>query len=317
MSTLPRLIFIDGLPGSGKTTTAQRLCLHLRALGLPARWYFEHEGGHPIFEDEHVRLARATGESEPNRVLAGALARFAALAERLQTADETVILESTLFQTMVGTQVLMDVPRSEIERHFDAWAARIAPVAPALIYFRPRDVVKALHRAAERRGAWFPEFVTTHVSDTPRGRRTGLKTFEDAMAVFEEHRAICDTLARRFPGRQLQIDNSDGDWPSHERAISDFLGIPPIAEPPAPLQAGDYTGRYRAETGDEWEIRADARGLFFVFPGSPRLWLTASGAFAGEGACLELTFERDATGVVCRAHCAGDLPKLPRRWEKL
>jgi hypothetical protein len=316
-SAPPRLIFVDGLPGSGKSTTAQRLCFHWQRLGRPACWYFEHEQGHPLFDDEQVRLARVTGPTEPNRIFDRALAGCAALVERLRGSDETVILESSLFQTTVGTQLLMDVPAAEIAAHFRRSLEILAPLVPALVRFRPAEAAAALRRTAEKRGAWFSEFLVAHLADTPRGRRTGLQDFEGALAFFGEYRAVCDGLFAQFPGPRLTVDNSAGDWPRHTQAITDFLGLPPLADPPPPADAAELTGRYRAETGDEWHVAADARGLFLDDAAAARLWPQPAGGFAIEGLCVALAFERGASGRVVRVRCTGALPGLAPVWEKV
>lgn len=318
LAAVPRLIFVDGLPGSGKSTTSQRLCFHLQRLGRPARWYFEHEQGHPIFDDDQVRLARATGPAEPSRILERALAGYAALAARPPGAAEpTLILESTLFQTSVGTQLLMDLPAAEIERHFLQVMGTVAPLAPALIVYRPPDVAAAMRRAAEKRGAWFPEFLVAHLGDTPRGRRTGIADFAGVIAFFEDYRALCDALFARFAGPRIAVDNSAGDWTRHTRDITDFLGLPPLAEPTVSAESAELTGRYRAGDGDEWSVAADERGLFFDDAARNRIVARPGGGFAIEGMCIELDFERDAAGQVRRIRCVGALSELAAVWEKV
>jgi hypothetical protein len=317
MTAVPRLVFFDGLPGSGKSTTAQRIWLHLRRRGRPARWYFEHDAEHPIFDDDQVRLARAEGPAEPNAIFARALERYATLAADLGTRDESVLLESTLFQTAVGTQLLMDLPVAEIERHFDRSMALVASLRPALVYLRAPDVGAALRGIAAKRGDWFPEFVVAHLADTPRGRRTGLKTYEDAIAVFAEHRAICDRLLPRFPGERLTVDPSAGDWPRIMREVTQFLGLPPMTEPAPGADLPDYAGRYRSPAGDELQVATDERGLFLESAGQPRLWPLPDGRFALEGLNVEIGFERDAAGRPCRARCVGALHDLAGEWDRV
>ncbi len=317
MTAVPRFVFFDGLPGSGKTTTAQRIWLHLRRLGRPARWWFEHEVGHPIFDDDQVRVARAQGGVEPNAIFARAVDHYAALTAQLRASDETVLLESTLFQSAVGTQVLMDLPVAEIERHFVQAMAAVAPLRPALVYLRPPDVGAALRAIARKRGDWFPEFAVAHMANTPRGRRMGLKTYDDAITVFEEHRTICDRLLPRFPGERLTLDPSAGGWPRLMRDVTQFLGLPPMTEPAPAADLPDYTGRYRSPAGDELHVVSDERGLFLESEGRPRLWPLPGGGFALEGVNIEIGFERDAAGRPCRARCIGALHDLAVEWAKL
>jgi adenylate kinase family enzyme len=42
-----KLIILDGLPGSGKSTTAQWLELQLQRNGFDAQWYWEGDVPHP------------------------------------------------------------------------------------------------------------------------------------------------------------------------------------------------------------------------------------------------------------------------------
>ena len=36
-------------------------------------------------------------------------------------------------------------------------------------------------------------------------------------------------------GDYFAVDNSAGDWPRHTQAITEFLGLPPLLDPPDAL----------------------------------------------------------------------------------
>ncbi len=311
-----RLIFVDGLPGSGKSTTAQRLSLHLRRQGYPARWSFEHENQHPLFVESAVRALR---EQQPNAAPAlfdRALTGYAMLTDRMSAVPpETLLLEGTLFQTAVGSQLLLDHSQADIETFFDRTLKTVAALNPALIHLAPADPVAALHRTAETRGSWFPDFVLQHLRATPLGQRLAITDWSGAVALLTKHRALCDALFERFPGPKIAVDPSIGDWNQINAAITSFLQLPPLIEPPPAADLAQVAGAYRAEgTDDTWEFVVNADGLALAGPPLTRLWARPEGGFEIEGLAIELDFELDATGRGVAVHCAPRINELPLHW---
>src|SRR5262249_31132645 len=62
------LILVDGLPGSGKSTTAQLVWLQLVRSGYDASWFFEHQSSHPIYKYDDPENTFQTSVSESNRI---------------------------------------------------------------------------------------------------------------------------------------------------------------------------------------------------------------------------------------------------------
>jgi len=315
--TPARLILFEGLPGSGKTTTAQQVWLGLEALGRPARWWFEHELGHPILDYEQARRARAPGSADAKLIFERAQAGWRTLAGQLRAGGETVILEGTLFQTTVGTQLLMDLPRAEIAAHFDRTMEIIARLAPALVCLWQPAASAALRRACAHRQPWFEEFLLREFAATVRGQRLGRAEFADVEAYFDERQAVSAELMERWPGPKLVHDNADGDWARQRRAVEEFLGLPPGRKPAPPAGVGDFTGRYRAETGDELRVAEDGQGLYLADEAGTRLLPHGPDAFVVQALCVELVFDRDPAGAVLAISCRGALPGLAPHWPRV
>ncbi len=314
MKSLPRLILCEGLPGSGKTTTTQQLWLHLESLGHPARWWFEHELGHPVLAFDDARAAQQAGGEEARAIFERTPARWAALAA---ATGGITLIEGALFQATAGAQLLADRPHAEITAHFDRVQDLITPLAPALIYLRQADVAAGWRATCTRRGAWFPEFLRGEFAATARGRREGRSDDAAILDYLRERQALCDGLFERFRGAKLRHDNTDADWARQAGAITTFLGLPAMTGPVPPLRAHDYAGRFRAETGDAWTVVAEAAGLRLTGDQPARLLPHGPDRFVVEALCIEVTFRRDAAGVVTRLECAGNLPALPVHWSKV
>ncbi|MBO0992026.1 hypothetical protein [Bacillus sp. SD088] len=44
-----KLIMVEGIPGSGKSTTAQSISKSLDRMGFKHKWWYEEEQGHPAW----------------------------------------------------------------------------------------------------------------------------------------------------------------------------------------------------------------------------------------------------------------------------
>lgn len=317
--TLPRVIFVDGLPGSGKSTTAQRLSLHLRRQGHAARWIFEHELDHPIFNESVVRAVRENQPDADSALFTHALEGYRRLADHLTASPaETIILEGSLFQAAVGTQILTEAPDAEIEAFFDHSLAALQPHQPALVYLRAADPAAALNQTAASRGDWFREFVVAHLTATPLGQRENIETWADAIRVLTQHRITCDRLAERFPGPTLIADPQVQSWAITNQQITAFLDLPPLAEPPPSPETAAYVGRYQAEGVNEtWEFRLTSSGLELLGPPPARLWARPEGGFEIEGLAVEIRFEDVTDGRAQSISCAPRLAQLPLRWHRV
>ncbi|MBM3854818.1 MAG: hypothetical protein FJ399_16975 [Verrucomicrobia bacterium] len=228
------------------------------------------------------------------------------------------MLESTLFQTILGSQMLADLPRDEIIAHFDRTVELIAPAEPILIYLRQDDAAAALHRICERRGRWFVEYLQAEFGSSASGRRTGCNDLDAIIDYFRQRCDLSDELFARFAGRKLIHDNTDADWERQRRAFTDLLGLPPIKLPAPPDRPEQYTGRFRAESGDEWTITASGGNLTIAGDNPSRLVPHGLDRFVIEGLCVELVYERrPADGAIEAFGCFGNLPSLPPRWVKV
>jgi adenylate kinase family enzyme len=54
-----QLLLIEGVPGSGKTTTAKETCRHLSSIGIRANWYLEESVKHPVHPRSITKLRDA------------------------------------------------------------------------------------------------------------------------------------------------------------------------------------------------------------------------------------------------------------------
>jgi thymidylate kinase len=312
------LILVDGLPGSGKSATAQRVWLHLLRNQRDASWYFEHQSSHPIYRLDNLAKVYRTSLRQSRRTHQQALLKWQRLADSLRDTRRIVILESTFFQTTIGWLQLMNVTREEILDHVAHVEERIERIRPVLVYLYQKDAATALRNIRAQRGDWFEDLLVTRMSKTPFGRAQRLCDFDGVIEFFLRVRSITDEIYARSRFRKIAVDTTDREWSEYLDRITDVLSVPRIDHSrSASTNHRELNGTYSSRRWwrtESMTISADADGLFFDDAARTRLIHKTGNVFCIQGMCVELSF-RVGDGAV-EIDCTGDLPSLPRVWRR-
>jgi len=311
-----RLICFEGIPGSGKSTTSQRLWLHLLRNGRDARWVYEHDTTHPIWKFEEQREIVESGTLDVSVLDDVLIGRWRQLAECLAGTGPTTVMESALFQTPIGFLLTLDVARPTILEHLLKVEKTIARLRPALIYIRNADVAKTLRAICdERRSDQFEPALIERLARTPYGRAHRVSDFLGLTGFYERVVEIADELFDRFEIPRLAVDPAVG-WPECERTITGFLQLPRMQAPPTEVDGpARYLGRYKdARSDDEIEVTADARGLYLADARRTRLFYRTDNSFYVQSIGVEVWFEGESGGRFEVLRLVGNLPSLSPVW---
>jgi energy-coupling factor transporter ATP-binding protein EcfA2 len=134
----PQVLFIDGLPGSGKSTAA-------KAVGgaLPrSRVFAETDLNHPLLVAAPDQIGAAfAGIHEVHSAGSFAAAALERLESFLASAGNDVlyVFESHPIQSTVRVLFQLDAPQATILQFWSDLQDRLASVQPRLIYFHESD----------------------------------------------------------------------------------------------------------------------------------------------------------------------------------
>jgi hypothetical protein len=223
-----RLILIEGMIGSGKTTTAGWLEDWLSRRGEDVRAFREFDEDQPIrtraVDQLRAAAARAAARAAgrpgdaakipPAESDVYAAGQWGRLAERCLRGQQTLILESIFLQNSVMPAFIDDVPADVVTGLFGTILGQVAAAEPFLLYLRPADLGAAVARIHRTRGPEAKKRNVTFVENSPWARRRDLRGPGAVAALYETWEAFVDTLYDGYPFPKLMVTDPQQDWPA-------------------------------------------------------------------------------------------------------
>ena len=254
-----RMILIDGMCGTGKSTAAQKLSRQFALHTLPHRWMHEEIAGHPIRDGEFTLGDTKTLEGMEINTM-DMLKRWQTLTETAVESGETYIIEGC-FILAICRYFAESAYTVEKTLEYFARVSEILAKADALyVYLRSPDVKASLEHLYPICGQWWKDLILTpgekyfHITEY-KGDETIYETWD----IYQE---ISDEVFKKYPGDKLMIEAPVGSWADHPRKILKHIGLPYIGVPSVKVQAPEkFCGRYGAVIDSEKyeiEVRYDA-----------------------------------------------------------
>lgn len=257
MANIPKLILIEGVPGSGKSSVAQLVTLGLQRAGLSARWHHENDRNHPISP-----LGSISGAGDDR------LTVWSRFIEQTMAQDEIVVLESALFQKQLNGFVKAR-RESEIKPLFEALFALLLPAKPLLVCFRQSSMLDHVEWLIELRGSG----TLRHFLGILRDSAFSIASSQTGAALvahyYDRVQAVTVDVAAQFPGELLILTDAKEDWEAAHGRVFERLGIPTLVRPNLPNELKQkLAGRYKCVDGIELaEILVEGGRLKFNHDG--------------------------------------------------
>ena len=298
-----KLILVDGLPGSGKSTTAQFIALQLERNSIPARWFYELDNSHPI------HAFHVWSREGPEKFIETTTENWRSFVAKGKHSENVNILESTLFQSTVRLLLQSDISRQRIIEYTVHIEEMISELQPVLIYFSSLNVAQALRTICEKRKKTWEQYFIQVIDGSLYAKHRELQNFEGVVTFFQEYQELTTDLFSRFEMNKLALDNSKGHWDERHRQICEFLGLPFIQGEEVPQHyLAQFPGRYRDEKSRleiTISLEGNALSVHDLLWSTSRLIPKENNRFYVEACTIELYFQPDALGSIRKMKIGG------------
>src|SRR5215467_3355239 len=162
-----KLIFVDGLPGSGKSTITEHVAGELERRGIPCRLLRERETDHPlnVGGDLHPSVSTTGARLFETYTVAAfveeSLARWNALVAQAMGSGQVTILDGYPFQNSVRVLWQMDADPVTLTAYESCVEEKTTGLGPLLIYLDPGDAERTFRQIADQRGPAWTDYAVT------------------------------------------------------------------------------------------------------------------------------------------------------------
>ncbi len=214
----PRLILVEGIPGSGKSSVAEWICQKLTARGIEVYYHPELPRERSVLDGPIMATARSAGYVDR------CIARWRDFVTDAMEDEGVRVVEGCFFQSAVRFLLEHQHAGGEPERYMAESERVLAPLAPRLLYLIQRNVGGYLReQIIERKGAETIARIAAYTGTTAWARQHRVDGMDALVEFYQYYRRVCDGLLDESRMPRLVEDTSEGDWSTLHTHVKAWL----------------------------------------------------------------------------------------------
>jgi thymidylate kinase len=221
-----RLVIVEGVMGSGKSTLSKVIARRLRQQRYRSKLFSESFRDHPTSVTRTLtHWQKIWIEHTPETFIAQSLRNWEAFVANTRPTKKVYIFDGQFFHGDMTSLFIANPPRQQIIDYIDQLVEIIQPLRPVFIYLYQTDVAWGLERTAAVRGERFLRRQAAWKVDSPYCAERGYTGIPGLIQLYRDYRSLTDDLYTRLPIPKLAIENSAGNWAQDEQQALAFLGL--------------------------------------------------------------------------------------------
>lgn len=211
-----KLILIEGIAGSGKSTVGQKLAKILHANNISAHFFHEFDRMHPIRELDF----KDSGE-----LIEKTVSHWQTFVDEHQSPGIT-IFDGILSQCFIAELMLMCTDEQTIIDSVHKVIEIIEVLDRRVIYLYQDNIREAILKAYNERNETWQKKVDAFIANTEFGRKKKLEGLSGYIVFNQMYSPFLSRIMEDSNVTCLSIETSQGKWTTYYKQITEFLSIP-------------------------------------------------------------------------------------------
>ncbi len=216
---MKKMILIEGLPGSGKSTTAQWLHHSFKQSKISSQWFYELSEHHPLtYRSDRSKISGS-------QLLTESVDIWKRFIQSEMSQCEAIIIDSGFFQKNIMYMMNLNIDKKNIQKYAMKVEALISKCDTYFIYLDAGNAEMHMRGAFRARGKKFQNALTEWSNNTKYSVSKGYAGLEGCLKYWRDYKDLCDSIYKKSKFSKIEIGVTTGPWSEHYQALSRFLKV--------------------------------------------------------------------------------------------
>lgn len=225
-----RVLFVDGLPGTGKTSLSQWLEQRIRSDDLSVRFISEYDKAHPLhwfqYYDGGTYIPPEFTFIPLEDHMQNSIEKWTRFSNSVNEIDELLIIDGYPFLNSVGVFLWGDADEHFIGDYINQMHEILARIKPLVIYLHTDNLISALNRKLNllQRDELYDQFLVT-MNNLPFLQNRGISGTEGVLVLWKKLNQMLNQYYLAAQDWYLVIDRDNKDEAAVRLLTEIFIGL--------------------------------------------------------------------------------------------